>query len=212
MASIATGWRRVGMLLPSRPNVSLAETPSMLIELKRGFWPPAEIEPEARSMKVTRIQAHQILDVAADGRRNFDLLLADVGARAHLGGAEHFRTTADSGDLHGVQVGRGEVAGQGGIDGAGLVHAQVDAIFGLGAFTRLGDGDRVRTTHAQAARVVAAGRIGGRTRNGARLGVGDGDFSAGNGLAAAGHDLAADTGRGAWAKAGRQQVQPRDQG
>ncbi|MCY1436572.1 hypothetical protein D9M71_527010 [compost metagenome] len=25
-----------------------------MIELKRGFWPPAEIEPEARSMKVTR--------------------------------------------------------------------------------------------------------------------------------------------------------------
>ncbi|MNV73735.1 hypothetical protein D3C71_1669040 [compost metagenome] len=41
-------------MLPSRPKVSLAETPSMLIELKRGFWPPAEIEPEARSMKVTR--------------------------------------------------------------------------------------------------------------------------------------------------------------
>jgi hypothetical protein len=35
-------------------------------------------------------------------------------------------------------------------------RAQVDAIFGLGAFTRLGDGDGVRATDAQAARVVAA--------------------------------------------------------
>ena len=54
MASIETGWRLVGMLLPSRPKVSLADTPSMAIELKRGFRPPAEMEPDARSMNVTR--------------------------------------------------------------------------------------------------------------------------------------------------------------
>ena len=54
MASIDTGWRWVGMLLPSRPKVSLAETPSMVILLKRGFWPPAEIEPDARSVTARR--------------------------------------------------------------------------------------------------------------------------------------------------------------
>jgi len=54
MASIETGWRWVGMLLPSRPKVSLADTPSMVILLKRGFWPPAVMLPEARSLKVTR--------------------------------------------------------------------------------------------------------------------------------------------------------------
>src|SRR5690606_40757539 len=54
MASIDTGWRWVGMLLPSRPKVSLADTPSMVILLKRGFMPPAEIEPDARSVNATR--------------------------------------------------------------------------------------------------------------------------------------------------------------
>jgi hypothetical protein len=34
--------------------VSLAETPSMVILLKRGFWPPALMLPEARSVKATR--------------------------------------------------------------------------------------------------------------------------------------------------------------
>jgi len=54
IASIDTGWRLVGMLLPSRPKVSLADTPSILTELKRGFWPLAEIEPDARSTNATR--------------------------------------------------------------------------------------------------------------------------------------------------------------
>jgi len=39
MASMEMGCLAVGRLLASRPKVSLTVTPSMVMELKRVFWP-----------------------------------------------------------------------------------------------------------------------------------------------------------------------------
>src|SRR5690606_10486850 len=96
----------------------------------------------------------------------------------------------------------GHVARQRGVDGVHLVQVEVHAFFGLGAFARLGDGDGVRATHAQAARVVAARGIGRGAADRARLGVGDGDFGTGHRRTAVVGDKAADAGRGALGKGG----------
>ena len=44
----------VGRLLASSPKVSLVVTPSMVIELKRVFWPAAEISPRSLSVCAKR--------------------------------------------------------------------------------------------------------------------------------------------------------------
>ncbi|CRD47817.1 hypothetical protein BN1263170055 [Stenotrophomonas indicatrix] len=153
-------------------------------------------------LRDARIEADVILDVAVHRRQRLQRFAVDVGAGAHLVGAEQVAAHCGSHDLDGIQIGGGDIAGQVGVDRVDLVQVEVHALFGLGALTRLGDGDGVRTTHAQAARVVTTRRIGGRTRNRARFGVGDGDFSTSNRRARIGHDLAADTGRGALGEGG----------
>src|SRR5690606_10581952 len=142
-----------------------------------------------------RVEAHVVLDVAADRGQRFDGGAVDAGTRTHLGGAEHFRPACDADD--GVAVERGHVTGQRGVDGVVLVQREVDVVLGAGAGTGLGDGDLVRTTHAQAARTVTTARIGGGAADRARLDVTDDDFSAGNRLAAVVGHQAADAGRGA---------------
>ena len=149
-------------------------------------------------LRDARVQAHVVLDVAVGRRHGFDHVAVQVGASAHLVGTENFRTTGHG--VGGDAFQGGHVAGQGGVDGVDLIQVQVDTLFGLGAFTRLGDGDGVRTTHAQAACVVAAGGVSAGAADGARFVMGNDDFSADNRLAGSGHDLAADTGRGALGK------------
>src|SRR5690606_2210776 len=151
-------------------------------------------------LRDTRVKTDVILDVAVGRRQRFHLLAGHVGAGTHLVGTEDFRATGHGHHLHRFQRGRSQVAGQGGIDGVDLVQVQVHAVFGLGAFTRLGDGDGVRTTHAQAARVVTTGGVSGCTADRARLDVGDGDFSTSHRRAAVVDDLAADAGGGALGK------------
>ena len=103
-----------------------------------------------------------------------------------------FRAFAESVGAEG-----GDVVVELGIDRADLVQAQVHVLFGIAAGTGLVDGDGVRTADAQATGVVATACIGDGAADRARLDVGDGDFSAGNGLAVCTDDLAADAGGGA---------------
>jgi len=54
MASMLIGCLIVGRLFASRPKVSLVVTPSMVMELKRVFWPAAEISPRSLSVCARR--------------------------------------------------------------------------------------------------------------------------------------------------------------
>src|SRR5690606_42000026 len=96
----------------------------------------------------------------------------------------------------------GDVAGELCVDGGDLVQRQVHVLAGGGARTRLGDGDLVRTTHAEAPGAVAAAGVGGDAADRAGLGVHDGDLGADDGLAIGTEDLAADARGGALRKRG----------
>src|SRR5690606_26615295 len=125
-------------------------------------------------------------------RERFQLLLVDVGAGAHLVGAEDLRADGGGSDFDRAQG--GDVAGELCVDGGDLVQRQVHVLAGGGARTRLGDGDLVRTTHAEAPGAVAAAGVGGDAADRAGLGVHDGDLGAGEGLAIGTEDLGADAG------------------
>ena len=150
-------------------------------------------------LRDARIEADVVLDVAVGRRQRFDGFAADVGAGAHLVGAEDFRT----GDGNGFHRGeRGDVVFQFGIDRVDLAQRQVDVFFGVGTRARLVDGDAVRATDAQAARGVTAAGIRGGAADRARFDVGDRDFRTRDRLAIRTGDDTGNAGGGALRESG----------
>ena len=159
------------------------------------------------SLRDARIESDVVLDVAADRGQLVDRVAGHQRAGPGLVGAEYLGANAGN-RLHGFQ--RGHVVVERNVNFRHPVEVEVHPIAAIGASTSLVDGDRVRTTDAQAAGVVTAFGIGDRAADRARFGVGDGDFRICHRLAISADNTATNTGgralgeRGSGCKDGEQ--------